>query len=114
NPIDVDEDSPISLESCHPYGRNRLRLELAVRDRFPDVTILRLPGLFGQGLKKNIIFDLMNHNQVDRVHAEAVFQFYNLDHLSHDVERARAEGIVVLNVATEPISVREVARQAFG
>ena len=43
-----------------PYGLNRRRLEEACQDRFSNCLVLRLPALFGEGLAKNFIFDLMN------------------------------------------------------
>lgn len=40
------------------YGANRLRLEQWVREDFPEALIVRLPALYGQGLKKNFLYDL--------------------------------------------------------
>ena len=112
-PIGVDEDSWIDVEACTPYGAHRLALEHFIASHF-DALIVRLPGLFGPGLKKNVIYDLLNSNQLDRIHADAVFQFYDVTRLWGDIERARALGLRLLNVATEPVSVRQVAREAFG
>ncbi|WP_319544257.1 NAD-dependent epimerase/dehydratase family protein [Ruegeria conchae] len=42
------------------YGVNRRRLEQACQAHFPQCLIVRLPALFGPGLMKNFIFDLMN------------------------------------------------------
>lgn len=52
------EDSPMSAEGLAPYGANRLRLEQWVREDWPDALILRLPALYGIGLKKNFLYDL--------------------------------------------------------
>src|SRR5688500_7998318 len=57
-PIAVDESTPIDAESGQPYGRHRLALERFVQQRFAT-TVLRLPGLYGPGIKKNVIFDLL-------------------------------------------------------
>jgi len=40
------------------YGRNRLQLERWVREDYPNALIVRLPALYGIGLKKNFLFDL--------------------------------------------------------
>lgn len=43
------------------YGKNRRLLECYVEDYFPDSLIVRLPGLFGKGIKKNFIFDYIRY-----------------------------------------------------
>ena len=60
NPVGVDETSEIDTENLHPYGYNRYRLELWVREKYPDALIIRLPGLFGKNIKKNFIYDYIN------------------------------------------------------
>ncbi len=56
----VDENSVICTENLHAYGYNRYKLELWVRENYPDALIIRLPGLFGKNIKKNFIYDYMN------------------------------------------------------
>ena len=70
-PRGVDEDTDIAktLDTLHPYGKHRFILEEFLRKHFPDHLIVRLPGLFGHGLKKNVIFDMMHDNQLDSVHS---------------------------------------------
>jgi hypothetical protein len=75
--------------------------------------VLRLPGLFGPGLKKNAIFDLLNGNQTDKIHPDGAYQFYNLNRLWSDIRTALAAELAVVNLATEPVSMREVGRAAF-
>ena len=60
NPLGVDENSGIDTENLHAYGLNRYRLELWVREKYPDALIIRLPGLFGKNIKKNFIYDYIN------------------------------------------------------
>jgi nucleoside-diphosphate-sugar epimerase len=112
-PFNVDEDTPVDWTQASAYGRHRKQLEEFIAAKFPSL-IVRLPGLFGVGLKKNIIFDFLKGNQVDKIHADAEFQFYGLDHLWADLEKAQYARLALLNVATEPVSVEEVARVAFG
>jgi nucleoside-diphosphate-sugar epimerase len=113
-PVEVDEDSAIDRSGQHPYGRHRLELEELVRSRFPGALVVRLPALFGRGLKKNAVYDLLTGNQVDQIHADGSFQFYGLDRLWPDVKRMRALGLRLVNVATEPVTIAEIAREAFG
>lgn len=53
-----DETSPMQPDGLPAYGRNRLQLERWVREDFPTALIVRLPALYGVGLKKNFLFDL--------------------------------------------------------
>lgn len=59
-PRNVDEKSKIDTENLHAYGYNRYKLELWVREKYPDALIIRLPGLFGKNIKKNFIYDYIN------------------------------------------------------
>jgi nucleoside-diphosphate-sugar epimerase len=112
-PIGVDESTPIDRGEGSAYGRHRLLLEDFLVERF-DTTVVRLPGLFGEGLKKNVIFDLLHRHRVEQIVPNAVFQFFDLERLWTDVVRARDRGLELVNFATEPVSVRELADAAFG
>ena len=107
----VDEDSPPGEATA--YGRHRLELEQFVRQRF-HALIVRLPALFGPGLKKNAIYDLMNNNQVEKIDSRAVFQLYNVRHLWRDIRIAAGARLSLIHLATEPVSMAEVARSVFG
>lgn len=54
----ADESTLPDLENPQAYGRNRAKLEQLVRTDFPNALIVRLPALYGLGLKKNFLFDL--------------------------------------------------------
>jgi nucleoside-diphosphate-sugar epimerase len=109
SPIDVNEDSPTPLDGLHAYGRNRRRLEQIVAGRF-DATIVRLPGLYGPGLKKNAIHDLLHNHEVHKIDSRGVFQFYNVERLWRDIAIAMDRGIPLAHLPTEPVSVADVAR----
>ena len=59
-PINVTEESNIDVQGLQPYGYNRYRLELWVRENYPNALIIRLPALFGINLKKNFLYDFIN------------------------------------------------------
>lgn len=42
------------------YGRHRRMLEAFVEDHFENSLVVRMPALFGEGLRKNFLFDLLN------------------------------------------------------
>jgi nucleoside-diphosphate-sugar epimerase len=113
SPIDVDEKSKIQLKDCHPYGKHRLELEQFISDNF-DSIIIRLPALFGTGLKKNIIFDFLNNNNIEQINPKGIFQFYCLDHLSKDIEIAQKSDLQLINISSEPTSVTEIAKLCLG
>lgn len=115
SPRGVDEHSPVYREGdWHAYGKNRFRLEEAVRRRFPSALIIRLPALFGEGLKKNALYDFMNDNNVDRVNPDGELQFYNMEYLSRDILRGQELGAELLNVCSAPLRLADVAREVFG
>ncbi len=112
-PIDVDEESPTPLDGLHAYGRNRRHLEQLLSDRFAT-TVVRLPGLYGPGLKKNAIHDLLAGHEVHKIDSRGVFQFYNVSRLWSDLSAALNAELPLVHLPTEPASIAEVARGAFG
>lgn len=113
-PIEVDEETRIEIEYLDAYGKHRFLLEQFVQDHFSNVHIVRLPGLFGKGLKKNIIYDFMHNNALDIIRSDNVFQFYDLERLYKDIEIVMRENLRVVNFATEPVSVSDLAWNVFG
>jgi len=112
SPIAVDEQSPVSTEGLHAYGRNRRLLEERIGSSF-DTTVVRLPGLYGRGLKKNVIYDFLHDNDVRKVDSRGVFQFYDTARLWSDLEIAIRSELSLVHLPTEPVSVADVARAAF-
>ena len=53
-----NEQSPMERQGLSAYGANRLQLEEWVRQDFSDALIVRLPALYGKGLKKNFLYDM--------------------------------------------------------
>jgi dTDP-4-dehydrorhamnose reductase len=112
-PIGVDEESLVPTEGLHAYGRNRRLLEELVAARF-ETTIVRLPGLYGPGLKKNVIFDFLHDNDVQKIDSRGVFQFYDTTRLWRDLEIAMRHKLSLVHLPTEPVSIADVARVSFG
>ena len=109
----VDEETSIDPQEATPYGRHRRELELFCQERF-GASVLRLPLLFGPGLDKNVLFDLLTDRQVETIHPEGVFQYYPIAHLWRDANIALERGLPMLNLACEPIPTRELALSCFG
>lgn len=109
-PKDVNEATQIDTDGLHPYGLHRFRVEAFVKERFKDAAqIIRLPGLFGPGLKKNIIFDLLEDRDVSGFNPNSRYQFYDLARLGADIQTVRGAGLELVHMATEPVRVDEIA-----
>lgn len=55
-----DDEGSTSFQEDLAYGRHRRALEAFVEQTFEGSLVVRLPALFGCGLRKNFIFDLLN------------------------------------------------------
>ncbi len=113
-PVCVDETCAVETEGLHPYGFNRWRLEQFVRSTFAEALIIRLPGLVGHGLKKNILFDFLNDNNLHNINAQDVFQFYPMVHLWEDIVKCLNLGLDLVHLTAAPVDVARVAKQGFG
>lgn len=114
-PVKVDESTPVDPEQADAYGKHRFYLEEYFQQRFPRCFRVRLPGLFGRGLRKNFLFDLSQNPQaLAMTHHASRFQFYDMSSLWADLTRVTASGLPLVNFATEPVAAAEVARRCFG
>jgi nucleoside-diphosphate-sugar epimerase len=106
-PIAVNENFQPSTDS-HPYGRHRCMLEEFILDYFgAQARVLRLPALVGHGLKKNIIYDLLNNNNVSQINPNTAFQWFNLDYLHYIIKIVKdLSAGQILNVASEPLDTK--------
>lgn len=114
HPVGVDEDTPVEEDGLHPYGLHRRLLEQFVESHFENHLIVRLPGLVGPGLRKNVIFDLHHDNNVAGIDSRGVFQFYPMVNLWWDIQAALHAGLQLVHLTAEPISVAAVAEEGFG
>src|SRR5690606_37135502 len=66
-PNNVDESTPVDEIGLHAYGFHRRFIERFVENHFDSSLIVRLPGLVGPGLRKNVIFDFLNNNNLHNI-----------------------------------------------
>jgi hypothetical protein len=109
----VDEDFDAHSRDNHAYGTHRLRLEDAVKERFAGTAVVRLPGLFGQELKKNVIHDLLNQHQLEKINPASGFQYYDLGALWGHIELILSEGLPLIHLFTEPVATSEIVERFF-
>lgn len=110
----VNEDSPVVEDGLHAYGLHRRLLEKFVEKRFSEHLIVRLPGLVGPGLRKNVIFDFLNDNNLNQIDSRGVFQFYPMVNLWFDIRTALQARLRLLHLTAEPLSVAQCAAEGFG
>ena len=109
----ADESFDCASQPNHAYGENRLRLEVALRDLFGDIAVVRLPGLTGHDLRKNIIYDLVHDNMVDKIDPASRFQFYDLERLWQDIGTMSAAGLGLVHLVTEPVLTSDILARYF-
>lgn len=113
NPVDVDEQTVVDEQGLHAYGLHRRLLERFIQSHFVDHLIVRLPGLVGPGLRKNVIFDILNNNNLTAIDSRGVFQFYPMVNLWQDIQTALRAGLKLVHLTAQPVSVQDVSRLGF-
>ena len=111
--MEFDENEQLPRTHPEAYGRNRGYLEEALQDCISDLHIIRLPGMFGPGLRKNLIFDLTKGRRTAAFHPNSSFQFIDVRRIPETIELTISQGIRKLNLATEPITVAEIFKDIF-
>jgi nucleoside-diphosphate-sugar epimerase len=117
--IDIYNDSPLKVNEIYnpnfgnlSYGNNRYLFELMVKEylEFDDLKIFRLPALFNKHIKKNILFDLINNNNIDQINLNSKFQWYNLDKLHNDITKYSIEfpNETIFNLFNEPVETIDI------
>ena len=106
------EDSTENEFSNEAYGFNRRLLEQRVQSLSSNHQILRLPGLFGPGLKKNLLFDLLNNKRVSPNSMEDSYQYLFAPRILDLIKELYVSGERILHASTEPVTVKEIVQIA--
>lgn len=112
-PLNVNENSQIVTDSLHPYGLHRYYLEEFVKTKFDNHLIIRLPGLVGRGLRKNILYDFKHNNQLQAINADDIFQFYPMSNLWKDITISLNNNLSLVHLTAYPLQVSEIAQKVF-
>jgi nucleoside-diphosphate-sugar epimerase len=113
NPNQATESTAVDTSGLHSYGLHRYELEEFVKANFYNYLIVRLPGLVGPGLKKNVIYDFLNNNNLEAIDSGGIFQFYPMVNLWSDIQVAIQNNCNLLHLTAEPLSVSEIAKECF-
>jgi len=96
----------------HAYGLNRYWLERQLSKHFQDISIIRLGGLIGRGLKKNIVYDAIHDrkDEIEKYNGDSLFQYFDLKDINKLINRVETEKIKIINAISEPISTIEILK----
>ncbi len=109
----VDESFDCHAAANHAYGVNRLYFEDEMKRMFPEARVVRIGGVFGRGLKKNLIYDLLHDNGVEKINLGSSFQFYDVGGLWADLVRMEEQGLSLVNLLTEPVTMGEIVERVW-
>ena len=111
--IDVNEKSIIDNQKLDNYSKNRYDFENFLKNQFDNYHIIRLPMLFGRGLKKNVLYDLQHNQFLQNINKNSIFQWYCLNNLFNDINYIIKEKIKLINLISEPIKINEMIMRYF-
>ncbi len=114
-PSDTPQDETVdaTVGTNHAYGTHRLALEQFMRARFANTLVVRLPGLFGPGLKKNVIYDLMHNNMLAAINPASSFQYYDITRLWADITVALEHQLDLVHLFTQPVATHTILQRYF-
>jgi hypothetical protein len=79
---------------------------------FQSYIIIRLPALFGDGLKKNALYDLLNNNEPEKIIGENEYQWYNINWLNQDINLLLENDFHgLINFCSQPISMISIINE---
>lgn len=101
--VDADRDGE--------YGKLKLWVEERIKKLFPRWNILRVSGVIGQGLKKNIVFDLMENKPI-YLTRDSVLNFISINEIANLVSilvKRGTENLTTNVASSKSIGVQEIA-----
>jgi|TARA_B100001093_G_scaffold165404_1_gene157817 nucleoside-diphosphate-sugar epimerase len=113
NPILVNEKSLISTDNLETYGYNRYKLEQFIKKFFKNFLIIRLPGLVGKKLKKNLIYDLKYKKNFSKIDSRNMYQFYSIRFLWKDITLCLHKKIKLIHFTSPPLKVSTIYKKIF-
>lgn len=96
------------LQTSHPYGRHKHLAEVLVSDHSAENVVFRLGGLYGEGLEKGVIFDMINGNEVFMT-SDSEFNYIDTEVASKLIFKYINENGIIDIGAKDTISIGEIA-----
>lgn len=104
----ADEKTPPAPTT--PYGENRLFFSNQMQESFENCTVIRLPGLYGPGLKKNLIYDILagRERHLANVNPLSFFQWVDIRWAVRQAKEVVASAHPMQNLVAEPVQVLDL------
>jgi nucleoside-diphosphate-sugar epimerase len=102
------ESMVININDLSPYGAHKLLAEYYVRKLASSHIIYRLTGVFGSGLKKNLLYDLKNKSNIFHVTPDSYIDFIEISCFAKTIKMLSHRLCnITLNIGSGfPISVK--------
>lgn len=112
-PFNVTELTKIRKIKKKNYGSNRYYLEENVKKIFKNYIIIRLPGIVGDKLKKNALYDFKYNNDLNKIDSRNRYQFYPIKYLWNDIKISIKNELKLVHFTSEPISISELYNKVY-
>jgi hypothetical protein len=92
------------------YGGNRYLLESLLGESTEHLLVRRLGGLFGPGLKKNLIYDALHNRfeQLRKYHPESTYQYMPVETSINLSLSRRLADVKIVNIVGEPTAAKRL------
>lgn len=94
------------------YGFNRWYLEKFLLYKYKDVSIIRLTNMYGENLRKNVIFDILKSNKKITL-SDDIQQWVNADLIAKLIVKLKNRLPKFMIINSEPIRVSEIKVNVF-
>ncbi len=96
------------------YTISKIITERYIQLYFPDAPILRLGGMVGPNLKKNVVFDIVNNKDIF-ITFDSICNYISTQEVARVVEKVidlNIKGKTITVAASKPIKVNEIIEEA--
>jgi len=104
-----------SFTPDNSYTISKLNFEKLIKSYFSEATILRLGGLVGPGLKKNVVFDIKNNKNLF-VTLDSIYNYISTKEVAkiiHKIIELNIHNKIINICSNNPISVQEIINEAL-
>lgn len=110
---------PVFTSGSLCYGENRYLFETMVLKSLAshestELYTIRLPALYNKHLKKNVLFDLLNNHNLEKINTNSEYQWFDLDDIHNYIEvLTNLFGPGTYNLFPEPVHTSQIIERFF-